>query len=56
MQPSVSVCLSVFFFANATYPLGIHGPTGAGSQHYFLSSLSILVFSLKKKRFEENLL
>ena len=36
MQPSV--CVSVFFLADATYTLGIPGPAAAGLRH--LSSLT----------------
>ena len=38
MQPSVSVCLSVFFFANATHPLGTPGPVRAGPRQLLSGS------------------
>ena len=34
MQPSVCVCLSVFFLTDATHPLGIPGPAGAGPRQF----------------------
>ena len=44
MQPSVCVCLSVFFLADATHPLGIAGPAGAGPRQF---PLFLHLFAMK---------
>ena len=53
MQPSVCVCLSVFFLTDATHPLGTPGPAGAGPWQLtlFLKAFPISLDSLQKSNF-----